>query len=239
MDKSKKLNVIYRIKYGSQAYGTSTPESDIDIREIYMPTLNDFVSMKELPLINEQTEKVDLVAYDIRKFFSLAIRSNPSVMEWLYVPNDCILHIDRMAGGVIRREREIFLSKEIYFRFMGYAVSEWRKVIGDHPEVGAKRKKMIADFGYNCKSAMNGIRLLQQAQELLLKKTMELPRPNSQLLLDIKCGRLTLEAVDKMYHEEMVKLEQAYKISKLPEKANKEQADRLLIDIVKNFSDWS
>lgn len=238
MDKQK-YKVIYRIKYGSHSYGTNTEDSDIDIREIYMPTLDEFVSMKELPTINVQNNETDLVAYDIRKFFSLAIRSNPSVLEWLYAPKECILHIDRMVGSSLIRNRDIFLSKEIYYRFQGYAISEWRKVIGDHPEVGAKRKEQIAKYGYNLKSAMNGIRLMQQAQELLTKKKLTLPRPNSQLLLDIKCGRLTYEDVDKLYHQEMINLEKAFKVSKLPEKADRERADRFLIDLVKAFSSWS
>ena len=136
------MKIIYEILYGSDAYGTTMQDSDNDIRGILMPTLDECLSMKELHDVRNMDETEDKVMYPIQKFFKLAIKSNPSVFEWLFVPNDCI-KIMTDPGKIIRHNRLMFLSKEIYPRFKGFAESQFHKLTKLTGKTGEKRKKKI------------------------------------------------------------------------------------------------
>lgn len=261
------MKTIYKIKYGSRAYGTMTPDSDIDIRGILLPSMEEALSLK--PLKDEQHKKraskcchavvftvqpeddgdpnwqcsqcsrkcdlldVDEVMFPIQKFFKLVLDNNPSVLEWLFVPNDCILEMSK-EGKVVRDGRLLFLSKElIYQKFKGYAYSEFTRLTKLTGKTGDKRKQVVLDKGYNTKSAMNIIRLLDQATELLSTASLTMPLRNNIELKQIKSGKLSYQEVLKRYDEKKLELDEAYRVSKLPEKARWDDANALMISIIK------
>ncbi len=130
---------IFLCKAGSQAYGTSTPESDLDLRGIavaprayYLGVLNSF----------EQAEAkgdVDATVYDIRKFVKLAMDANPNILELLwtdpsdwYRPGDRDLEIDvgglKKPFGKLWWNRDLFLNKKAKHTFSGYAVAQLKRI---------------------------------------------------------------------------------------------------------------
>ena len=78
------MKTIYEILYGSDAYGTTAGDSDRDIRGILLPSLDEVFSMRPMEDIREEKKNEhgitieDRVMYPIRKFFELAVKSNPS-----------------------------------------------------------------------------------------------------------------------------------------------------------------
>ncbi len=230
-----KLNIIYKIQYGSDAFGTTTNDSDNDLRGIYLPSLREHIAIKNHKTINLITDMYDLVYHPLKKYVGLAMKCNPSAIEWLFVPEDKILSITG-AGSLLRRNRKIFLNKECYFRFKGFATSEWRRAIGENRQrMGFERKRQVEKYGYDLKSAMNTIRLLQQCQELLTIEKITMPRPNAKFLKDIKLGKVHFDIVKKEYEVALIKLDEAYNASKLPEKNDINKINELLIDIVIKF----
>lgn len=120
-------NTVYLVKYGSQAYGLATPESDLDIRGIAIPPLNYFLSYN---LNFEQAEiknEIDGSIYNIRKFFQLAAEGNPSIIEQLFVAEEDIIYTN-WYGNKILYIRDEFLSKKIKHSFGGYAYSQLKRV---------------------------------------------------------------------------------------------------------------
>jgi len=233
MNKIKSINLIYEILYGSDAYGTTTNDSDNDIRGIYLPTLDESLSMQELHDIRKEDETEDRVMYPIQKFFKLAVKSNPSVFEWLFVPSQCI-KIMKPEGKLIRDNRLLFLSKEIYKRFKGFAVSEFGAITKLTGKTGEKRKKQILKFGYSPKNAMNCIRLLEQGIELLDSANITMPRPNAKELVEIKMGKWDYKRITKTFDERLSYLDKIVHSSRLPDKPRYDDADKLLIRILKN-----
>ena len=224
--------VIYKILYGSRAYGTSTPDSDKDIRGIFIPALEQYVSLKEIKDIRKDTDYEDIVIHPIHKFFSLAIKGNPSVLEWLYVPDNCIYY-SNIFGDALRDIRVYFLSKQIYPRFKGYANAEFSSLQKMTGTTGEKRKKQIQEFGYSPKNAMNCIRLLQQGIELLETHTISFPRPNAKTLLQIKEGNIGYQTIQYIFENEMKLLDEAYEKSTLPEKVNVDKLDKFMVALVR------
>ena len=236
----KTMKTVYEVLYGSRAYGTATPDADIDIRGILLPTIDESLSMVELKDIRYEKENdkgilEDVVMYPIQKFFRLAVKSNPSVCEWMFVSSENI-RIMEPAGKMIRDNRLMFLSKEIYPRFRGFAYSEFSSLTKLTGKTGEKRKKKILEYGYNPKSASNCIRLLEQGIELLETANLTMPRPNCEELKAIKLGKLTYQDIVKQFDSLLKKLDLALKKSKLPDKPRFQDADDLLVRIIKEFN---
>lgn len=117
---------IYKTIHGSQAYGLSTPESDLDIRGICIPPLNYFHGFA---FHFEQYTNVsnDICIYDIRKFFSLAAQCNPNIIELLWVPEK---HTQIMTkeGEELLSHRSDFLTTRVKHTFSGYAMSQLKRI---------------------------------------------------------------------------------------------------------------
>lgn len=122
-----KSRTIFLTKHGSQAYGTSTPQSDLDIKgiaiapkEYYLGYLNSFEQA-------EVREPLDAVIYDVRKFFKLASDCNPNIIEVLFTDiGDWILATE--AWTDIHAHRYEFLSKKALHTFSGYAVAQVKRI---------------------------------------------------------------------------------------------------------------
>jgi len=125
-EKYKKFNFIFETVAGSQLYGTSTPESDIDIRGVFIPTREYLYSfLYKIEQIEYKSN--DITYFDIRKFCHLASQCNPNIIELLFVP-------EKMATKwtedwrCLLNSREAFLSKKARYSFSGYAVSQLHRI---------------------------------------------------------------------------------------------------------------
>ena len=117
--------IIYLVKSGSKAYGTSTPNSDTDLRGVlvepkrYLLGLQTFEQFEDLPS--------DTVIYGLKKFTTLLAKSNPNTIELLGVDEDCIMMISEQ-GELLRNNAELFLSKRAIGSFGNYALAQLRRL---------------------------------------------------------------------------------------------------------------
>lgn len=86
-----------------------------------------------------------------------------------------------------------------------------------------KRRDEFDRFGYCSSSACHSLRLIRQTTELLRTGTMTFPCPDAIQLRDIKMGRSTLEEFQKLYDEAQTDCDDAFKTTKLPDKADKQR----------------
>lgn len=75
----------------------------------------------------ERNEKIDLVIYDLRKFFSLAAKCNPNILELLFVDEDSFVKTTSFYD-TLRDNRQLFLSKKAKYSFFGYALSQLKRI---------------------------------------------------------------------------------------------------------------
>ena len=98
-----KHTIIFKAVVGSQSYGTSTPESDIDYKGIYIQDNNEILSMR----YKEQFQvSKDECYFEIRRFLELMASANPTVIELLFSPDDCII----VDSPQYRKLREVRFS---------------------------------------------------------------------------------------------------------------------------------
>jgi len=145
-------HTIFLGVYGSHAYGTSTPESDVDLRGILIqpkrllmsPFEEEFEQHEEKP----EKDDADVVIYELKKFVGLAVRANPSIFDLLYLPEDCIRTLTPFAEMLLDI-RDAFLSIRAQETYIGYAVSQLQRIkrhrgwLLDPP----KKKPERSDFG--------------------------------------------------------------------------------------------
>ncbi len=127
---------------GSRAYGLDTESSDVDLVGFVVPPLeirdNIFqnfdewankpeINTKYSYLINPKNPKIETKVYSLKKFFKLAAECNPNIIEILWVDEDKILQLDGIGRKVLEN-RDIFLSKQAKFRFLGYAFAQFQKI---------------------------------------------------------------------------------------------------------------
>ena len=125
--------IVYAVKAGSHAYGTARPESDLDIRGIFIPPWEYLVGLYTIHQKEEKTEIDDSVYYEIRKFVKLAEAANPSILELLFVDDEDILwdlipEENREVAHLLRENRHLFLSQKVYHTYVGYAHAQLQRM---------------------------------------------------------------------------------------------------------------
>lgn len=126
--------VIYEAISGSRAYGTSIEGvSDTDIKGIFIPPAQAFFSLNPIDdQINDS--KHDIVYYCLKKFFELASKSNPNLIEMLWYPKDCVLKFTKEMS-ILMDNRHLFISKQAYSSHIEYARGQIKRSRGKNKKV--------------------------------------------------------------------------------------------------------
>jgi len=140
--------IIFKGIIGSQAYGTNIPTSDIDYKGIYSQSIADLISFN----YKEQYEVgKDECYYEVRRFIQLLGTANPTVLEMLYLPQDCIVE-KSYEFDILYANRHKFLTKKCLNSFGGYAVAQIKKARGLDKKMNWEKnrvtRKGIMDFCY-------------------------------------------------------------------------------------------
>lgn len=119
---------VLLVRHGSHAYGTNTETSDEDFKGVAIPPMEYFLgAIKRFEQAELKAPDPDAVIYDIRKFFMLAADCNPNIIEVLHTdPSDHFV-VDSI-GEEILEHKDDFLSKKIKHTFLGYSVSQLKRI---------------------------------------------------------------------------------------------------------------
>jgi len=118
---------IFLTRHGSQAYGTSTPTSDLDVKGICVPPKEYMLGFHKVFEQAEVKGDPDMVIYDIRKFFKLASDCNPNIIEVLFTSPEDWFHTTP-SFQKLWANRHLFLSRKARHTFSGYAMSQLKRI---------------------------------------------------------------------------------------------------------------
>ena len=97
------VTILYACEAGSRAWGMDSSDSDYDVRFIYVPPLEWYLSVQPPRDVIEQCGPVyDLAGWELRKALALLRKSNPALLEWLHSPT-----VYREAGPVREQMADI------------------------------------------------------------------------------------------------------------------------------------
>lgn len=229
MNKIILLNAIV----GSQAYGTNTPDSDIDTKGVYLQDPMEVLGMEYKEQINLDK---DACLYEVRRFLQLLCSGNPTMLELLYIPEDCILE-KHPLWDIISKHRSAFLTKQCYFSFAGWgehckdynSYQTWLK------ERNTQRYVDIQNHGQKIdgKNMLHCIRLLQCANDILDLKTINVRVKNPEYLLSIRHGKVSLEELLESARNQIKGLKQKFEDSDLPHSVDPDLVKSILNEIRK------
>ena len=216
---------------GSQAHGLAGPDSDIDMRGVFVYPTEAILGLGRFCGKDVATSSVDdTVMYEVGKFVHLALAANPSILELLYLPE--YDHITN-EGKMLVVKREAFLSKKIRNTYGGYATSQYKRLlqrekdgmVGFSPKTSKRREK----------HARHLVRLMLQGQQLLKEGTLTVKLTKAQRKFVRTAEKLSTNDLGKLFEDELEKMDEIK--SPLPDEPNYEFINYLLLEIRKdNYS---
>ena len=142
--------IAYEYKRGSHMYRLNTETSDEDFGGVFFCPKKMLLGLRGRYEEQVSDSKSDVVFYEFGRWLELLLKSNPTVLEGLFAPEDCIVGEVHPAVRKILDNRELFLSKECFKTFYGYAVSQISKARGLNKKIvnPVTERKDILDFCY-------------------------------------------------------------------------------------------
>jgi hypothetical protein len=141
---------------GSQAYGTNLPTSDIDYAGVYIQSQEDIYGTRYKEQINDDTN--DTVFYEVRRFLELVASNNPTILELLNTPEDCIIYKHPLFDEILKHKDE-FITKVCAKSFGGYAIQQIKKAKGQDKKQNWEKEKVtrkdVLDFVYVLKDGQS------------------------------------------------------------------------------------
>ncbi len=89
VERGHNLRILFAVESGSRAWGFPSPDSDYDIRFVYLHPRDWYLSLVERRDVIEipiDEDDHDVSGWDFRKTMRLLLRSNPPLYEWLVSP---------------------------------------------------------------------------------------------------------------------------------------------------------
>ena len=139
--------IIYEYKRGSHLYHLNVETSDEDYGGVFVCPIEDLIGLRSGYVEQVSDEKNDTVFYELGRWLELLLKANPTVLESLFAPEDCIIKSHPIIDE-IRKNRDLFVSKQCFNTFYGYGVSQIEKARGLNKKIvnPVTERKDILDF---------------------------------------------------------------------------------------------
>lgn len=173
---------------------------------------------------------LDLVLYGLRKFASLALKGNPSILLLFNVPDEkCV--VLNVLGRRLRDLAPAFASKKAGAAFLGYMQQQRQRLMGERGQMNVKRPELIERYGFDTKYAGHIIRLGFQGVAYMQTGAFPIPMPDEQrdFILAVRTGQVAEN--DVLTHAGMLeaKLKDEIDSTWLPDEPDYDDVNKFLI----------
>lgn len=203
---------------GSRLYGTNRPDSDEDIRGVFIPWNDRLFGFNPIEQIEEK--EPDRVIYSLQKFMKLALANNPNILDLLFTPKE-FWKQSSSYWTIIHECRHEFLSQRIRKTYVGYAQSQMNRMINAQKE-GREIK---------LKHAGHVLRLMFQAEEILRTGTFTpvLDKVSLLIVKNVMNGGQPIQSIFDQFPMMVKDIDSM--ASKLPQEPNSATLERLCVSI--------
>lgn len=240
---SRPESLIHLFVGGSELHGAKVGQTDdTDIYGIYIERPEEVLGLDSMEHFVWSTagndrrngpDDVDVTLYSLRKWAGMAAKGNATALHFLFA-DPC--EIPPRWWRKIQHKAKLFLSRNSARQFVGFADSQFKRLTGEKGR-GKKgqRPEYICAFGYDTKAAMHGLRLLYECLELMKFGRITLPRPEKDLLIEVRSGKWTFERVLNHAQRLFKEVEDAVESSPLPDRVNRHAISQLLAQMQMEF----
>ena len=246
-----KDGLCYEVIMGSRAYAINKENSDYDMYGFCIPPKhiifphtagiiygfdNDyekFEQYQKIKVFDKREREFDFNIYNIVKYFSLCSGCNPNMIDSLFVPQRCVVHINSI-GQMVRNNRKIFLSKKCYHTYKGYSYSQIGKMNNKEYKENEERREDIEKYGFDTKHAKHLVRLINQCEQIFVEGDLDLERSKEQLK-SIGRGEWKKDDIMEYFKNKETILDKLYIESNvIPYEIQKKEIKKLLIECLEH-----
>lgn len=136
IEEKENVKIIMAIESGSRAWGFASPDSDYDVRFIYVRKKEDYLKLEGIRDVIEWQldDTLDINGWDIKKALQLLYKSNPTIFEWCASP---IVYMEREEFMWLKELLPKYFSvKKSIFHYWHMANTNYREYLkGDEVRV--------------------------------------------------------------------------------------------------------
>ena len=129
IEEKEKVKIILAVESGSRAWGFASPDSDYDVRFIYVRPKEDYLKLEPVRDVIEWQldETLDINGWDLKKTLQLLYKGNSTIFEWCASP---VVYLDTPEADVLRALLPVyFSSKKGLFHYWHMADSNYRSYL--------------------------------------------------------------------------------------------------------------
>ena len=121
------VRILYACESGSRSWGFESPDSDFDVRFVYVRPIKDYLRLEDVRDVIEwpRIDDLDVNGWDLTKFLTLMRASNPTVFEWLGSP--IVYHEDSHWNLVRRASNDCFSPLKSAHHYLGMATHNYNE----------------------------------------------------------------------------------------------------------------
>lgn len=123
------VKIIMAIESGSRVWGFASPDSDYDVRFIYVRKQEDYLRLEGMrDVIEWRLDKtLDICGWDLKKALQLIYKSNPTIFEWCASP---IVYMENEAFSKVKALLPKYFSvKKSLYHYWHMAETNYREYL--------------------------------------------------------------------------------------------------------------
>lgn len=150
---------------GSRAYGLETPSSDEDLLGVYLADTREVLGLRNQQLTTHTAVSTgpDAALHELGKFTTLALRTNPTITELLWLPT--YVACDETGDDLIAGRSAFLSTRSVRDAYLGYATSQADKLTLLRPSTRTAAHPSAVNR--ITKHVRHSFRLLHSARSLL------------------------------------------------------------------------
>ena len=140
IEASEGVRILFAVESGSRAWGFPSPDSDYDVRFVYVHPRDWYLSLTpgrdviELPISHD----LDINGWELRKALNLMLKPNPVMLEWLSSPIRYRWD-DQVCAALTDLAARIAHQTACRHHYLSLGEGQWRKHVGENEEVNYKK----------------------------------------------------------------------------------------------------
>lgn len=129
IEEKENIKILLAVESGSRAWGFASPDSDYDVRFIYIRKLENYLRLNKMRDVIELPidEELDINGWDLQKTLRLLYKSNPTLFEWFTSP---IIYKETAFADKIRNlMMKYFSTKKSLYHYISMTEGNYREYL--------------------------------------------------------------------------------------------------------------
>jgi predicted nucleotidyltransferase len=182
---------------GSQSYNTNTPSSDTDFLGVYAAWTEDVLSLTppQDTIASAEGTKPDYTVHEVKKFCSLLMSGNPTVLEFIFSDK---FQIATMEWSELASNKKMFLTQKAVKNYCGYARGQIQRMLKGQ-SVHGLHGQPSEKFSYHIIRLLNDAKAIAEGKEPQIYKTGE----EHDFLMKIRGGAFSPDQIAEMAQQKI------------------------------------